>query len=1637
MNTPTFRLFVSSTFGDMKAEREILQARVFPRLRDYCKSKGAMFQAVDLRWGISEEAGLDQQTMNICLRELRRCQETTDKPNFLVLLGDRYGWHPLPPQIDAEEFEELEGFLTTESTDTESLKRWYKRDANADPAQYVLLPREGEFEEPAAWDAEERSLRAILLRAIALAGWSAADPRREKYEHSATHQEIDAGALALPDPKDRVLACFRTITDTTQAGNAFTDRNPDGTPDEEARLRLCDLRTELESRLPATHRYSYEAVWNEPNPSDSNSLRDFVPSCETIVFNQDAFTAWVEESLLKIIDREIAEKQAKAADPLDQENTEHAAFGRERAHRFVGRKDLLAQIGAYMRTTDSGQSPFVVHGVSGTGKTALMGNAVLRQKEDLTRRRGDAKNAEIILERYIGATPGSSNLRSLLTDLCKQLHRALDFEALKAAELADLGGAPGEEAQKQREAVERKFGIPDDLNKLIEHFRGLPARVPEDRRLVLVLDALDQLDEEGNPHTLAWLPERLPSNVRVVLSVLDRPDEPAGRAADSALLRFPDALHEITPLAPGDAGELLDGWLADAGRVLQPAQRQSVLVGFAECGLPLWLKLVSEEARTWHAWRPPEDLPVSIPALLDHFLGELEEPGRHGHELVSTTLGYLAAARNGLADEELLDVVALDDEFWTHFTATARQEHQIPERRLPPVLWARLHGDLAFALAQRHADNATLHTFYHRQIAEAARRRYLDPRSRELHSRLGDYFNAQPHFHDGKPNLRKLSELVPLLIGGERWDDLIGDVEKIGPLSDLLFIQAKCQAGRVHELVGDYNHALSALPEFAEENACLAKRDAAMIAFNQALKAYAVKLFEWPEFNNIGDEPKYPLLPAVLRDDAKIAIPEERSPRAARLRHFANFVSGHLSILAQTPNCALPLANNWAEGPVADSAERQIRARKIPFLRRSPRPPAPPLRPQCLRTLEGHQAGVSSVNVSPDGHRALSASDDKTLRVWDLNTGKCLRVLIGHTDGICSVRVSADWRGAVSGGLDKTLRVWDLETGYCLQSLEGHVDGVYSVSVSPDGRRAVWGGYDKTLRVLDLKTGCCMHTLEGHAAGVLCVSVSPDGRRAISGSSDTTLRVWDLVTGRCQNTLKGHLSRVKCVTVSPDGRRAVSGSDDKTLRVWDLEAGHCIRTLEGHEAGVLSVCVSPDGRHGVSGALDKTLRLWNLETGQCIRCFEGHEEGVRSVSVSPNGRRAVSSSSDKTLRVWDLETGQIQRTLEGHAAWIRTMSVYPNGRHAVSGSDDKTLRVWNLETGQCLRSLKGHTDLIWIACVSPDGCRAISGSEDKTLRVWDLETGECLRILLGHTARVRSVSVSPDGRLAVSGGLDKTLRIWDIETGLCLQTLEGHTEGVWCVSLTPDGRRVISGSLDKTLRVWDPGTGQCLLLLEGHTEGIWSVRISPDGRRAISGSLDMTLRVWDMESGQCLRCLKGHTSRIRNMSLSPEGQRAVSGSDDKTIRVWDLGTGQCIHTLEGHADLVWSVCISCDGQYAVSGSENKTLRLWNLGTGQCISVYHAASPISSVAYSLNGRHICCGTDDGQMHFLTPDNLSPSGPVIITALDAKTARCPHCAASFTPSPEVVASIQSQSGILSPCPHCAKPLQFNPFFVEHLS
>jgi hypothetical protein len=110
MPTPrarVFRVFVSSTFADLVAVRNTLQKRAFPLLGAFSEQYGARFQPVDLRWGVSAEAGPDQRTMAICLDEIRRCQQTTPRPNYIVIRGERYGWRPVPAEIPVEDLERL------------------------------------------------------------------------------------------------------------------------------------------------------------------------------------------------------------------------------------------------------------------------------------------------------------------------------------------------------------------------------------------------------------------------------------------------------------------------------------------------------------------------------------------------------------------------------------------------------------------------------------------------------------------------------------------------------------------------------------------------------------------------------------------------------------------------------------------------------------------------------------------------------------------------------------------------------------------------------------------------------------------------------------------------------------------------------------------------------------------------------------------------------------------------------------------------------------------------------------------------------------------------------------------------------------------------------------------------------------------------------------------------------------------------------------------------------------------------------------------------------------------------------------------------------------------------------------------
>ncbi|MCY1083181.1 SIR2 family protein [Archangium lansingense] len=551
------------------------------------------------------------------------------------------------------------------------------------------------------------------------------------------------------------------------------------------------------------------------------------------------------------------------------------------------------------------------------------------------------------------------------------------------------------------------------------------------------------------------------------------------------------------------------------------------------------------------------------------------------------------------------------------------------------------------------------------------------------------------------------------------------------------------------------------------------------------------------------------------------------------------------------------------------------------------------------RTLEGHGAPVNSCAVTPDGRCVVSASADKTLKVWELETGRELVTLEGHDGVVTGCAVMPDGRRVVSASEDGTLKVWELETGRELATLVGHGASVTACAVTPDGRRLVSASVDSMLKMWDVATGTELFTLEGHRRAVRCCTVTPDGQCVISASDDRTLKVWEVETGRALATFQGHGRAVKGCSVTPDGRCVVSASADKTLKVWELRTGRELVSLKGHEEGVWGCVVMPDGRRVVSVSFDRSLKVWELETGRELAVLRGHGGLVSGCAMTPDGLRVVSASWDRTLRVWGVDTGMDLGSLLGHGDRVRSCAMMPDGRRVVSASDDGTLKVWDAATGRELSTLKGHKDKVWGCAVTPDGRRVVSASDDGTLKVWDAATGRELFSRVGHRARVRSCAVTPDGRRMVSASDDKTLKVWDVGIGRNLVILKGHQSWVSGCVVTPDGRHVVSASDDETLKVWEVETGRELVTLKGHEALVRSCAVTPDGSRVVSASDDWTLKVWELGTGRELATLKGHGGGVRGCAVTLDGMRVVSASADKTVKVWDIESGRCLHTLYG------------------------------------------------------------------------------------------------------------------------------------------
>jgi WD40 repeat protein len=615
-------------------------------------------------------------------------------------------------------------------------------------------------------------------------------------------------------------------------------------------------------------------------------------------------------------------------------------------------------------------------------------------------------------------------------------------------------------------------------------------------------------------------------------------------------------------------------------------------------------------------------------------------------------------------------------------------------------------------------------------------------------------------------------------------------------------------------------------------------------------------------------------------------------------------------------------------------------------------------------TLKGHTGAVTHVVLSADGKTLASASDDNTVKLWDTETGAERHTLKGHSSTVWRVVLSADGKILVSASTDNTVKLWDTETGAERHTLKGHTDSVWRVVLSADGKTLASASTDNTVKLWDTETGAERHTLKGHTSTVWSVVLSADGKILASASADNTVKLWDTETGAERHTLKGHTRAVTHVVLSADGKTLASTSDDNTVKLWDTETGAERYTLKGHTSTVWSAVLSADGKTLASASADNTVKLWDTETGAERHTLKGHTGDVTHVVLSTDGKTLASASDDNTVKLWDIETGAGRHILRGHTREVYKVALSADGKTLASASADNTVKLWDTETRSERYTLKGHTGAVWSVVLSADGKTLASASADNTVKLWDPETGAERHTLKGHTSTVYDVVLSADGKTLASASSDTTVKLWDTEAGAELHTLKGHTRTVWGVVLSADGKTLASASTDKTVRLWDTETGAERHTLKGHARAIRDLVLSADGRTLASASSDATVKLWDTKTGAERYTLKGHTRDVRRVALSADGKILASASYDRTVKLWNTETGAERQTLRGHTSAIKRVVLSADGKALASASADHMVKLWDTETGaERHTLKGHTSAIKSLIFSADGKALASASED--------------------------------------------------------------------------
>jgi WD40 repeat protein len=493
----------------------------------------------------------------------------------------------------------------------------------------------------------------------------------------------------------------------------------------------------------------------------------------------------------------------------------------------------------------------------------------------------------------------------------------------------------------------------------------------------------------------------------------------------------------------------------------------------------------------------------------------------------------------------------------------------------------------------------------------------------------------------------------------------------------------------------------------------------------------------------------------------------------------------------------------------------------------------------------------SSLSISPDEKFiALGrTSTSKPVIIVSIETGKTVMELPLNVY-VNTVAFSPDGKFVATGNGDKTVTLFNVETGLKVNTCTGHTDSVTKIAFSPDGKTLASTSKDKTIRIWDTGKGKELFVKKDEKEDARFLAFSPDGKSIATGSGKA-LHIWNPKNGKIRVTME---SKNKNITIfsfgyscafSPDGKTIASGGFGISL--WDTDEGKALQPIGGeYSAYCHSGFFTPDQRNLILVA-DKSIKIIDLSTGEISRTIEPPDFAITS-AISASGSTLM-MSYNKGFILYEGANFDVKGTFPATLN-KQNIAMSRNGKYIVYSADSTRAAIYDIGAGKEVASIPEKSTYISVA-LSHDGRTTAIKTQDGKLNLYESSTGRVIKSIVTKNFFPETIVFSPDGKmLAVAG--KQGIALLSIPGGKQIRSMKAHDGDITSLIFSPDGSTLLTGGEDNKIIMWKVSTGKPVSLLQGHTGKILTLEYSPDSKMIISGSEDKTFKIWNATQGELL-----------------------------------------------------------------------------------------------------------------------------------------------------------------------------------------